>query len=168
MLNFIEKTIDAEGLINGFDYAIVSMTVIDHDYETYSIDEWYSFESLTYFNSERVSKNHYESILKILKERKPYNLGITPTQLVENGTFYLPIEKIDPSAAITFGLGVVEILRGEESGQFMLYNSVKMNEEDIADEILTLKLYFQYTNPVGYFDEGLNYFIKTSGVMRKV
>lgn len=167
MIDFIEKIEDAEQLIHGFDYAIVSIIVLDDDFETYSVDEWYNMDSLAYFETERLKKNHYQAFLESWKGSRSGNvgMGITPTQYIRNATFYLPKVRIDLSAAITFSLGVVEILRGEYAGQFMLYYSMKMNEEDLVeadalDEILMLKLYFQYTNPFDYYDKGVDFLIK--------
>ncbi|MCZ8537910.1 hypothetical protein M9R32_12010 [Paenisporosarcina quisquiliarum] len=166
MIQFIEKIIDAEQLIHGFDYAIVSMAALDDDFEIYSVDEWYNIDSLTYFETDRLKNNHYQTFLELLKGLNYHiGMGITPTPHVGNATFYLPQVRIDLSAALTFGLGVVEILRGEYAGQFMLYNFMKMNQEDLIetdalDEILRLKLYFQYTNPFDYYDKGVDFLIR--------
>ncbi|MFJ5770791.1 hypothetical protein [Psychrobacillus sp. NPDC093180] len=167
MLKFIQEIINAEGLKVGLDYEIVSYLTMDDDLEFFSIDEWYKIDSLNYFQIARIKENHFQEMKKLLRDLEPYPLDISPTPDVENPTFYLLKDKINVSVAILFGLGVVQILRGQYKGQFMLYNSTKMNEsdlitEDTFDEMLKLKLYFQYISPIGYHDQGIEYLLNNN------
>lgn len=167
MTHFIEKMIEAGKLTIEVDYEIVSFIVIEWEdsWDFPSIDEGYKMDSLAFFQKENITKNHKAKLEQIIIEQQdhPPNIGSTPH--IDNPTFYLLNEDINLTEAMTFGLGVVQMLRGEYAGRYMLYNYRKVNdpdyvEEDISDEMIMLKLYFQYTVPFPYYDKGVHHLIE--------
>ncbi|MDN4608209.1 hypothetical protein [Sporosarcina highlanderae] len=167
--------VESENLELGKDFVVVSMHCMSNDSldwdedleEDYSdgqdfdelelVDKKCGIDSLEYFRSKKI-KNGHKQLLKVELEKLGFEYYIHETPFIPNSTFYLPRQPIDLNAAYTFGLGVVQILRGKYKGEFMLYNYEKYDaadlvEEDKHDEQMRLRIYFQYKNPFAYFDK---------------
>ncbi|MHC8515884.1 hypothetical protein [Sporosarcina sp. ITBMC105] len=172
----IHFSVQAEGMELGKDYAIVSMEHINDPIlgwelgskkaflegldvnDTKAYDHICGIDSLQLLESEKVYTDHQQFLKAELVKRGYGHIQIHKTSYISNATFYYPKQPIQLAAAHTFGLGVVQILRGKFKGAYMLYNYQRMNAEDLVeeddyDEQMILHLYFQFTNPSSYFDK---------------
>ncbi|WP_262176578.1 hypothetical protein [Saccharococcus sp. Marseille-Q5394] len=186
----IHGVINSKDLELGVDYTIVSMHCMSFDTldwnedleDDYSdeqdfdelevVDKKCGINSLNFFRSKKINNAHRQLLMEELgKLGCEYYIHETP--FIPNSNFYLPKQPIELIAAYTFGLGVVQILKGKYKGEYMLYNYEKMDasdlvEEDKHNEQMRLRLYFQYKSPFAFYDKYVNELIRNNWYLASI
>ena len=162
VFSFIDDFFPANNLIKGKDFEVVSYMVMDEETELYSADYYYNVDTsklLNEFNIKQIIQHFYQHS-KMQNEidfmETPY-----PDNEIRNIYFYNMRGSVHFDYAISLGLGVVKMLKGEHQDDYYLYNFSSFVDDEanlheaIMEEILKLKMYVQLTNPAEVDDKKL-------------
>lgn len=142
-----EKYLESGLVVSGLskeDYTILSMIVMDNDFQGYSLGGFLGKSSNELF--ENVSGKPIDIAKSLVKESEKTNEGVmqTPMPKLNKIVFYkLKNTTIDIDLATELGLGVVEY-----KNERMIYSPFYTeNPKEAVYEMLRLKIYLQLLNP---------------------
>ncbi|MFS0871088.1 MULTISPECIES: hypothetical protein [Paenibacillus] len=144
LAQYMDSIIDASGLVKDIDFDIVSMIVMDNEFDTFSLGGFLGSTSNKIFKS---STGFLEQAKNVIKEQGKEKdlMWVAPTQNVvrDNVKFYKIKGGIDYDLAAEVGLGVVSY-----KDEFMIY-SPQGNDDpmDVVHEMIKLKVYLQLMHP---------------------
>jgi hypothetical protein len=154
----VEKVVRIHEL-QGDVFEVVSITVMDEEYEMHSLDSFIKVKTPDFFEMIGSVHNHLASCKAAFDQmgllQRVISIDTTPLPDVNNDNLLLfkLEDDIDFDLAISLGFGIIKMLSGEYVGQYLLYCPfVGANENfddwDRRDQILLIRTYIQlkYTN----------------------
>ncbi|MGG1940392.1 hypothetical protein ABFY57_11950 [Paenibacillus polymyxa] len=144
LAQYMDSTIDTSELVKDADFEIVSMIVMDNEYDTFSLGGFLQNSSNKLLQGE---SGFLEQAKKLIKEQGKEKdvMWVAPTQYIggDDVKFYKIKGDIDIDLAAEVGLGVVLY-----QGELMIY-SPQPNEDpmDAVHEMVKLKVYLQLMHP---------------------
>ncbi|ASS66993.1 hypothetical protein NYE70_22165 [Paenibacillus sp. FSL R5-0407] len=155
---YIDLIIDASELVKDVDFEIVSMIVMDNEFDTYSLGGFLGTSSNDLFQG---NSGALEQARSLLKEKGKLDdieaVFTTQFQSNSNLAFYRIKDRVDIDLATEVGLGVVSY-----KGELMIYSpQVDEDPTDTVYEMVRLKVYFQLIHPES-IDENLKESFKKS------
>jgi hypothetical protein len=169
VFSFTEDVFSATQLKEGEDFEVVSMMILNYDFDFYSIDSFFDIDSSHLYQEGILdTKQIYNFFHDHQKMNQVMNLSKTPypQNNERNIYFYKMKGAINFNHAISVGFGVVKMLRGKYKEEYLLYNFNSFIDGDhdlqldFAEEILMLKIYAQLTYPNKYDDKGIEKLLK--------
>jgi hypothetical protein len=154
IFNFIDYVVVTTDLEQGVDFEVVSMTVMNKDFELMSLGMFTGMPSSRLFEKYNFHDNYLSTTRMLLNNigNSKNVVAVDETQLPdeadENFVFYKFNEPVDIDLATELGLGVVKM----KDDEFLLYSPFYGQDEqwDNLDEMLMLKVYFQLKHPETY------------------
>lgn len=140
---YLDSMIDGSGLEKDVDFEIVSMIVMDNEYDTYSLGGFLGSTSNKLFKGNTDFFEQAKGLIKVQDKEKEV-MWVAPTQYNggDNVKFYKLKCGIDIDLATEVGLGVVLY-----QGDMMIYSPQPNNDPiDAVYEMIKLKVYLQLMN----------------------
>lgn len=147
-MNKITKA-NTDGLIEGYDYEIISYMILDQDFEFHTFKSFFG-ESINDYYDKFKGENYVKQITKLKQEELQgcQAYGKTPMNDVPQYFYMLDKGEVDIDLATNLGLGVIVMKNSELSGEYLLY-SLEYDEDDeesVIDEQIRLIMYLQLTD----------------------
>lgn len=163
VFTYIEGVSEVRGKVQGKDFQVVSMFVLDDDLNAYSLEGFLKLRSPELAKQQLNLRYDQHEVRKVLQEKKlirghmVLNETIFPMATDKDFVFYKLNEPLDIGLLTELGMGVVRMLTGEFAGELMVFFPFYgTHESDDLDEIIILKMYLQLKHPEVYF-KGLDY-----------
>ncbi|WP_141097560.1 hypothetical protein [Paenibacillus aquistagni] len=144
MEQYLDSIIDVSGLVNDLDFEIISILVMDNEYNAYSLGGFLGSTSNQLYEGKTGFLVQAKGLIKVHGKEKDV-LWVAPTLYTggDNVKFYKLKSDIDVDIASEVGLGVVMY-----QGELMIYSPQPNNDPiDAIYEMIKLKVYLQLMHP---------------------
>lgn len=135
--------IKTENMVKDIDFEVVSFYVVDKEEgEPYSFNTFFKEDIHDYYENILDKSTNYINQMIQLKEKG--NIVLSKTPFPNQPEYFIKINdgsKMDINTATKLGLGVVRILTGDFSGEFMIYHTDTTGSDTIQEELIRLGLY---------------------------
>lgn len=129
------------GLIEGYDFEIVSLAIINEDFEYHTFNSFFNENINDYYNDFK-GENYIEQLIALKKDKFNgcQSYGKTPMMNSPKHFFSTGTIEIDIDLATNLGLGVVMLKNNQLKGKKLIYS---INGQDDSNEKLRLAMYLQ-------------------------
>lgn len=140
---YIDSVIDATDLVEGVNFEIASIVVLNSECDAFSLGGFLGTKSNELLRGYSGFLDQAKALIKEhAREDEIDVIFSTPFSPRDNIAFYKIKEDIDIDLATELGLGVVI-----HKGEFMIYSPHLKDPMDVIYEMLRLKIYFQIMHP---------------------
>jgi hypothetical protein len=154
----VEKIVRINEL-QGDVFEVVSITVMDEEFEMHSLDSFIKVKTMDFFKMIGSVHNHLENckaafdLMGLTHRVLSVDTTPLPDENNDNLLLFKLEDDIDFDLAISLGLGIIKMLSGKYVGQYFLYcpfvgENENFDDWDRCDQFLLIRTYIQlkYTN----------------------